>query len=349
MYDKYKTVPPEYIPNNEVLEEEAELVYEGVITRGQHCTNTFEIPLALSEIVRQVTVHYTQGIDMALDIKTAKVEVLPGKKAFVIVKLTPEDTTLFDTAHGRDTQAQIQFVLETGKVTYSEIYKIKVLPSLIPDLVYFNLDIEEPENGRIVGAAPGKYLEGEEITLTAIPDENFEVNGWYQDGEFVSSFESYTFIIEADTSISALFEVLAPTPYMVFDFSLTGKNNSTAVDLIAIKNCILTAREPLSLLDIENTDNKVYGGEDSIKGGAGKAKGILNFMFKKAVKRVIFTAKKHAETDASTLLINEQEIDLSVDFDTYEIEFSPASSLQFASAEINSNRWYISSMEVYTN
>jgi len=68
--------------------------------------------------------------------------------------------------------------------------------------------------GGITADAGGQYIDGEEITVTAIEKEGFAFLGWYkvinketyEDFELITTEQVYTFVIEADTKIVAKFD-----------------------------------------------------------------------------------------------------------------------------------------------
>ncbi|ACB85140.1 InlB B-repeat-containing protein [Natranaerobius thermophilus] len=63
----------------------------------------------------------------------------------------------------------------------------------------------EPEGtGRISGE--GVYEEGEEVTVKAEPEEGYEFLGWAVDGDTVSEDKNYTFEINDDKQLEAVFE-----------------------------------------------------------------------------------------------------------------------------------------------
>ena len=57
----------------------------------------------------------------------------------------------------------------------------------------------------IEGSLPGEYDAGTQITLTAVDDESYAFDAWYQDGELVSTEPTYTFTIMNDCTIQAKF------------------------------------------------------------------------------------------------------------------------------------------------
>lgn len=59
--------------------------------------------------------------------------------------------------------------------------------------------------GTITGA--GRILEGTEITLTAVPEDGYSFIVWQENGETVSTDTKYTFTVEKNRNLTAVFEV----------------------------------------------------------------------------------------------------------------------------------------------
>ncbi len=65
------------------------------------------------------------------------------------------------------------------------------------------LSINKEDAGEVKGG--GSYEEGEEVTIEAVPEEGYYFLGWEEAGEVVSSKESFTFTLEEDRELVALF------------------------------------------------------------------------------------------------------------------------------------------------
>lgn len=61
----------------------------------------------------------------------------------------------------------------------------------------------------------GKYEQGAFVTLTAMPESEYLFIGWTENGEQVSTDESFTFIVEQDRTLVANFEPIPQTFYTV--------------------------------------------------------------------------------------------------------------------------------------
>lgn len=67
----------------------------------------------------------------------------------------------------------------------------------------------DPADGGAV-AGGGEYDAGETVTLTATANTGYRFIGWYEGITMVSSEENYTFEVEADRELTAVFETLPP-------------------------------------------------------------------------------------------------------------------------------------------
>ena len=61
----------------------------------------------------------------------------------------------------------------------------------------------EAKNGSVAGV--GSYYAGDSVTLTATPDEGYEFAGWYNGNEKVSDENPYTFTVNGNITLKALF------------------------------------------------------------------------------------------------------------------------------------------------
>jgi len=67
-----------------------------------------------------------------------------------------------------------------------------------------SLEASPEEGGAVMGA--GSYESRSEVTVEAEPYDGFVFKGWQEEEEFVSTEESYRFVIEEDMSLVAIFE-----------------------------------------------------------------------------------------------------------------------------------------------
>ena len=68
-----------------------------------------------------------------------------------------------------------------------------------------DVTVDPAEGGTAEGA--GTYTAGSTVSLLAIPNEGYEFVEWTEDGEVVSTETTYSFIAEADRSLSAQFQL----------------------------------------------------------------------------------------------------------------------------------------------
>lgn len=57
----------------------------------------------------------------------------------------------------------------------------------------------------------GSYKDGDNVTITATPDDGYEFDGWYSNGTKISSTMRYSFTAAEDVSISAVFAPVSTT------------------------------------------------------------------------------------------------------------------------------------------
>ena len=68
-----------------------------------------------------------------------------------------------------------------------------------------NLQASDPEGGTVVGG--GVASDGMTVTVNAEVENGYEFKGWQEDGETVNESKSYTFTVNGDRVLSAVFEV----------------------------------------------------------------------------------------------------------------------------------------------
>jgi hypothetical protein len=89
---------------------------------------------------------------------------------------------------------------ESVTITLSEDISIEAIFELIP---VYTVTVTSTEGGSI-SSEGGDYQEGEELTITATPDEGYRFIGWSDS----STEESITITLSEDTSIEAIFELI---------------------------------------------------------------------------------------------------------------------------------------------
>ena len=65
------------------------------------------------------------------------------------------------------------------------------------------VEVTDSENGTVTGG--GFYIKGEFAQVTATADEGWKFDGWYSDGEQVSTESEYRFAVENDITLEAVF------------------------------------------------------------------------------------------------------------------------------------------------
>ena len=71
------------------------------------------------------------------------------------------------------------------------------------EIAEYVVEVMSNGNGSVIGG--GSCITGEFTKVTAIPDKGYRFDGWYIDGECVSTESEYRFAVEKDTSIVAEF------------------------------------------------------------------------------------------------------------------------------------------------
>lgn len=74
------------------------------------------------------------------------------------------------------------------------------------------------QGGGIVDGS-GSYRDGDNVTITATPDDGYEFDGWYSNGRKISSTMRYSFTASEDISISAVFSPVSTTAEDIEDIN----------------------------------------------------------------------------------------------------------------------------------
>lgn len=128
MFNNYPQ-PEGYIPNNRPRHRKPFCLD---IMAGETAVHTFEIPFNVNEACNGFEVIYKLGLTTLIIKNSSELEIIIGEcgNSLITCTLTPEETALFaDTL--LDAKVQIKFYMkDEGTVSYSEVYKIKLLNSL---------------------------------------------------------------------------------------------------------------------------------------------------------------------------------------------------------------------------
>jgi enterochelin esterase-like enzyme len=69
------------------------------------------------------------------------------------------------------------------------------------------------DGGGTVESEKNAYLSGESVSVTAIPDEGFHFNSWYEGENRISDFTAYSFLMpDKDLTLRAIFTTMATEP-----------------------------------------------------------------------------------------------------------------------------------------
>lgn len=83
------------------------------------------------------------------------------------------------------------------------------------ELKTYSIKLISKGGGTVEGA--GTYEEGSNVTIVATPDGDYEFDGWYSNGEKISSSTVYSFTAAKNISISAVFTEITTTEENVED------------------------------------------------------------------------------------------------------------------------------------
>lgn len=73
-----------------------------------------------------------------------------------------------------------------------------------PTEARFKVYVDVDGNGNILGE--GEYAKGKRVTLVATPDAGAQFVGWYENGVIVASGTKYSFTVDGDRHLTALFQ-----------------------------------------------------------------------------------------------------------------------------------------------
>ncbi|MDE5575452.1 MAG: InlB B-repeat-containing protein [Bacteroidales bacterium] len=75
---------------------------------------------------------------------------------------------------------------------------------VVLDSVFLALDVNNPQWGSVQGA--GKYAKGDDVTIKAVANSGYAFKQWKSGNTILSSKSQYTFVLNTDTTITAVFE-----------------------------------------------------------------------------------------------------------------------------------------------
>ncbi|MCM1312525.1 MAG: T9SS type A sorting domain-containing protein [Bacteroides sp.] len=89
--------------------------------------------------------------------------------------------------------------MDAGSVTYTLTF--------VPKPIQYEVRVkQENSGGTVQGAVNGMYDNGAVLTLVAVPDEGFRLGFWQVNGEVYGTEDVFTFTVEQDAEIQAIFE-----------------------------------------------------------------------------------------------------------------------------------------------
>lgn len=151
----------------------------------------------------------------------------------VFSEIEKRDTLLF-TYCCQDSKNGVSYGYETKDIT------------VIPD--YRTVTVTASEGGTAGILSDGQLLEtvtvlkGDEISLTAEPEEGYEFAGWYEDTRLVSEEPEYTFTVNENSCLEAKFEEKPPAP-VLYRIQVSAGEGGTAA--------ILQEQEPVQSVEAE--------------------------------------------------------------------------------------------------
>lgn len=129
MFDNYNNLNNTLWPDNlvcflDVQEEEWDM-----IVLGSTNIHYFKLPVTADNI-KDYLVSYKQGLSIVLEkpLNECELEVI-GTNVYLKCTVTPEESRLFNF-YNKDTFVQLALMLQDDRVTYSELYRLKVIGSI---------------------------------------------------------------------------------------------------------------------------------------------------------------------------------------------------------------------------
>ena len=104
---------------------------------------------------------------------------------------------------GENTEVSVVFEVKSA-ANAEDIAETAAMTIVIPESDRVKITATA-ENGKIYGV--GDYVWGNEVTLTAVPVNKYQLEGWYQDGTRLSTNSTYSFTATEDTDLEAKFEI----------------------------------------------------------------------------------------------------------------------------------------------
>lgn len=128
---------------------------------------------------------------------------------------TTESTTVSTTANRVSNYITQPTTEPTTESTTKETTTESTTKQTTTELKAYSIKLISKGGGTVEGA--GTYEDGSNVTIVATPDGDYEFDGWYSNGEKISSSTVYSFTATKSVSISAVFTEITTTDEDVED------------------------------------------------------------------------------------------------------------------------------------
>ena len=147
----------------------------------------------------------------------------------------------------------------------AQLGQYNYLISRIPAVVNHTVTVTANAEGENVVTGAGEYEEGEEVTVTASEDlEGWVFIGWTEDGEFVANDPEYTFVVNGDVELEAVY-AMDLGENEVTDLVIDGENmlltGSVASFPMGTMNLELALGDEVEGMFLLTEESKLYVGE----------------------------------------------------------------------------------------
>ncbi len=186
------------------------------------------------------------------DVFTVTLEAMPGDGGTLTGEgLYEEGTTATVTATPTDNYEFLNWMNNGTMVSTNPVYSFTVTGDvtltanfeLITDVI--TLIANPTEGGTVTGA--GTYMHGIDVTIKAIPADDYEFVNWTSGTEIISEEPEYTLTLISDTTLVANFELLTPNYVVIVSANPEGGGTVTgAGTYVAGTEVTVTATEALN-------------------------------------------------------------------------------------------------------
>lgn len=129
------------------------------------------------------------------------------------------------------TGGMTSFTGSDGTIHVTVHYSLDSTSNSETDLCKVSLYCADEEKGAASGivVGSGAYVKGMVATVSAIPDEGYQFEGWYANGELVSNSTNYKFVVSGDVQLDAKFERI-----VCYTLSFDSNGGSTINSITAV-------------------------------------------------------------------------------------------------------------------